>query len=157
MLHQIIIKDPFNNKDYNGNYCEKILKNLDLLEKNVNHELKPFSEVLQAIKDIKDSCFGPKLNPNYQTAIDRFEKCWYEIYIEFDISFSNKCHVLIEHVPQAIQRTVKSLYHSSEQVVEASHAKFDKMWDRYKVLDLERDSHGTSLLRCVVDFNSKNV
>ena len=89
--------------------------------------------------------------------IDRFEKCWYEIYIEFDISFSNKCHVLIEHVPQAIQRTVKSLYHSSEQVVEASHAKFDKMWDRYKVLDLERDSHGTSLLRCVVDFNSKNV
>ena len=37
--------------------------------------------------------------------------------------------VLIEHVPQVIQMTGKSLYHSSEQVVEASHAKFDKMWE----------------------------
>ena len=36
-------------------------------------------------------------------------------------------------------------------------AKFDKMWERYKVLDLERDSHGTQLLQCVVDFNSKNL
>ena len=41
--------------------------------------------------------------------------------------------------------------------VEASHAKFEKMWDRYKVLDLERESHGSQLLRCVIDFNSKNL
>ena len=60
-------------------------------------------------------------------------------------------------MPQAIQRTGKSLYLSSEQVVEASHAKFDKKWERYKVLDLERDSHGTQVLQCVVDFNSKNL
>ena len=152
-----IDRDPFNNKDYNGNYCEKIMKHLDILEKDVNLELQPFIEVLKAIKEIKDSCFGPTLKPTYQRAIDRFEKAWYEIYIEFEIPFSNKCHVLIEHVPQVIQRTGKSLYLSSEQVVEGSHAKFETLWQRYKVLDLERENHGSQLLKCVIDFNSKKV
>ena len=27
------------------------------------------------------------LKPNFQTAVDRFEKTWYEIYIEFEIAF----------------------------------------------------------------------
>ena len=44
-----------------------------------------------------------------------------------------------------------------EQVVEAAHAKFDKVWQRYKVNDLERDSHGEKLRNCVVDFNTKNL
>ena len=76
---------------------------------------------------------------------------------DFDIPFSNKCHIIIEHIPQVIERTGKSLFLSSEQVVEASHAKFDKMWQRYKVLDLERETHGENLLKCVIDFNSKNI
>ena len=133
------------------------IKNMDLLESNVSLEFHPFIEVLKAIKEIKDSCFGPMLKPTYQTAIDRFEKAWYEIYIEFEIPFSNKCDVLIEHVPQVIQRTGKSLYLSSEQVVEGSHAKFKTCWQRYKVLDLERENHGSQLLKCVIDFNSKNL
>ena len=27
-----IVRDPFNNKDYNGNYCEKIMNNLESLK-----------------------------------------------------------------------------------------------------------------------------
>ena len=152
-----IVRDPFNKKVYNGNYCEKILKNVTILEEKISQEFKPFITVLQCIQDVKESCFGPKLNPNYQVAIDNFEKAWYDIYIEFDIAFTNKCHVIIEHVPQVIQRTGESLFAASEQVVEATHAKFDKMWQRYKVVDMERESHGKQLLRCVVDFNSKNL
>ena len=56
-----------------------------------------------------------------------------------------------------IERTAKSLYFSSEQVVEAAHAKFDKIWQRYKVTDLERDSHGDKLRNCVVNFNTKSI
>ena len=124
----------------------KSLKNIDILEKQVNHEFQPFVKVLRAIKEVKEACFGPTLKPNYQTAIDDFEQAWYDIYIEFEIAFSNKCHVIIEHVPQVIKRTGKSLYYSSEQVVEASHAKFDKLWQRYKVLDL---GQRTDLFRIV--------
>ena len=123
----------------------------------INVELQTFIEVLKAIQEIKDSCFGPMLKPTYQKGIDRFEKAWYEIYIEFEIPFSNKCHVLIEHVPQVIQTTRKSLYLSSVQVVEGSHAKFITFWQRYKVLDLERENHGSQLSICVIDFNFKNL
>ena len=76
---------------------------------------------------------------------------------DFDIKFTNKVHVILEHIPQVIERTGKSLYFSSEQVLEASHAKFDKFWEKYKVLDFERESHGENLLKCVIDFNTKNI
>ena len=43
------------------------------------------------------------------------------------------------------------------EVVEATHAKFDMYWQRYKVNDVERQSHGDNLLTFVRDFNSKNM
>ena len=152
-----IVRDPYNNKDYNGNYCEKIMKNIDLIEKAVEIQFKPFTECLKALKEVKDSCFGPFLRPNYKRAIEQFEQAWFDLYIEFEIPFSNKCHVIIEHVPQVIERTGTSLYLSSEQVVEATHAKFEKSWQKYKVLDPESESHGQQLYNCVLDFNSKNL
>ena len=45
----------------------------------------------------------------------------------------------------------------SEEVVEAAHAKFDKFWQRYKVIDVESDKHGENLLQCVIDFVTKNI
>ena len=45
----------------------------------------------------------------------------------------------------------------SEDVVEATHSKFETFWKRYKVLDVESDQHGQSLLECLLDFNTKNI
>ena len=66
-------------------------------------------------------------------------------------------NVVIRPFLQVIKRTGESLFAASEQVVEATHAKFDKMWQRYKVVDMESESHGKQLLRCAVDFNSKKL
>ena len=63
--------------------------------------------------------------------------------------------MIIEHVPQVIERTGTSLYLSSEQVVEATHAKFEKSWQKYKVLDSESESHGQKLYNCVLDFRPR--
>ena len=68
----------------------------------------------------------------------------------------NKVHIICEHIPQVLDRTGKSLFHSSEQVVEASHSKFNHFWERYKVVDFERPTHGEQLKECVLDFNSVN-
>ena len=54
-------------------------------------------------------------------------------------------------VPQVIQRTGKGLFYQSKEVVKAAHAKFDKFWQRYKVIDVESDKHGENLLQCVID------
>ena len=133
------------------------LKNLNELEEIVEVKFKPFVECLSALKQVKEACFGPILDEDYQTAIDNFENSWNTIYIDFGIWFTNKAHVIIDHIPQAIARTGRSLYLSSEQVVEATHAQFDKFWKNFKVRDLERESHGKRLLKCLVLFNSKNL
>ena len=70
---------------------------------------------------------------------------------------SFKAHILIEHVPQVIQMTGKGLFFQSEEVVEATHSKFDIFWQRFKVIDVESEKHGERLLECVVEFNSKNI
>ena len=35
--------------------------------------------------------------------------------------------------------------------------KFDKFWQRYKVIDVESDKYGENLLQCVIDFVTKNI
>ena len=76
---------------------------------------------------------------------------------EFDIAFTNKAHIIITHVPQVIARTGKGLFYQSEEVVEATHSKFETFWKRYKVLDVESEQHGQNLLECLLDFNTKNI
>ena len=49
----------------------------------------------------------------------------FKIEVQFDIAFTNKAHVIITHVPQVIARTGKGLFYQSEEVVEASHSKFE--------------------------------
>ena len=76
---------------------------------------------------------------------------------KFDIAFTNKAHIIITHVPQVIARTGKGLFYQSEEVVEATHSKFETFWKRYKVLDVESEQHGKNLLECLLDFNTKNI
>ena len=77
--------------------------------------------------------------------------------MEHKVFFTNKCHVIIEHIPQVIERTGKGLFFSTEQVVEATHQKFAVYWEKYKVLKLESDAQGNRLLACVIDFNTSNI
>ena len=124
----------------------------------MNHYfLLPIVDTLKALQNVKSSCFGPNLGSDYKQDIINFENKWMVLYQQFQLPFSNECHVIIEHVPQAIERSGASLYLTSEQVVEASHQKFSVFWERYKVLDLERPMHGDNLLACVIDFNSCNM
>ena len=116
-----------------------------------------FAETLEALKNVKIACFGAEAHPDYKEKIKEFEAKWEDLYISHDIWFTNKVHVIIDHVPQAIERTGKGLLGNSEQVVEATHAKFEKFWSKYVVVDLESDVHGERLLQCVIDFNSSNI
>ena len=152
-----LVRDPYNNKDYNGNNCNKLLNKLEELKKVIPEDFLIFSETLDALKNVKISCFGAEAHPDYKERINEFEAKWEELYINHDIWFTNKVHVIIDHVPQAIERTGRGLLGNSEQVVEATHAKFEQFWLKYVVVDLESDIHGERLLECVIDFNSSNI
>ena len=58
------------------------------------------------------------------------------------LTFTNKAHIIITHVPQVLQRTGSGLFFQSEEVVEATHSKFDIFWQRYKVIEVESEKHG---------------
>ena len=123
----------------------------------VGENLSPLVKTLKCFEKVVHGCFGKVASENYQSLIDDFENAWLENYSEFDTNFTKKAHILISHVPQVIQRTGKGLFCQSEEVVEAAHAKFDKFWQRYKVIEVESDKHGENLLQCVIDFVTKNI
>ena len=110
-------------------------------------------QCLIAFDKVVHSCLGKEAHDNYKEQINAFEKCSFDTYMDFDINFSTKAHILIEHVPQVIQMTGKGLFFQSEEVVEAAHSKFDIFWQRFKVIDVESEKHGERLLECVVEFN----
>ena len=89
--------------------CNKLLNKLEELKKVIPEDFLIFSETLDALKNVKISCFGAEAHPDYKERINEFEAKWEELYINHDIWFTNKVHVIIDHVPQAIERTGKGL------------------------------------------------
>ena len=55
-----------------------------------------------------------------------------------------------------VTSVIIGLFICTEQVVEATHQKFSVFWERFKVLELEREKHGDQLLACVLEFNACN-
>ena len=117
----------------------------------IPEDLLPIIDTLKALQNVKSSCFGPKLGETYKEDINTLEEKWMQLYRDFQLPFSNKCHVIIDHVPQAIARSGASIYLTSK------HKIFCVFWESYKVLDLERQMHGEQLLACVLDFNACNM
>ena len=96
-------------------------------------------------------------NKNVISAIIKFELKWIILKVKYKVSITNKCHIAITHVQQTIQRTGKALGEFSEQVVEATHQKFNTVWQWYKVKNLECIYHGLNFFKAVNHFNSFNI
>ena len=80
-------------------------ENLDRFEQILNEDLVPFVDTLRALANVKKACFGRNPDPNYKEIVSNFESKWFEIYIEFDVAFTNMCHIIIDHVPQVTEQT----------------------------------------------------
>ena len=63
----------------------------------------------------------------------------------------------MKNIRKKIEWSGKSLLHGNEEVVEASYQRFQNFWNRYKVINLDSDTHGKNLLNCVIDMNTSNI
>ena len=54
-----------------------------------------------------------------------------QLNIEYGISIPNKCLVIFDHLEEFIERQGRPFGEFSEQVVEATHQKLDKIWQWY--------------------------
>ena len=83
------VKDPYNNKDYNGNNCNKLLKNIDKLRSVIPQDLETFVDVLEALMKVKEGCVGAEADPEYKQIVKNFEAAWFEIYIDHDVVYGS--------------------------------------------------------------------
>ena len=109
-----------------GNDCLKMLKNVDTLQQIAEmhnmHVIQKYVHILRCLYPIVTSCFGMKLDPQYNFYIQQFEN----VYKDLGISITPKVHILIKHVPEFIKKHTRSLRWYSEQALENTHYDFQE-------------------------------
>lgn len=141
---------------YEGNECEKLLKNVDQLERmlaNLNkiEEGKRYLLVFQCFNELnmeysKDFVHVPSL----QEAVTKFENAWRAC----SMPAIPKVHLIVDHLVDFVNsRGSKHMRLYAEQAHETLHSEYLKTWDRYAVKEITCPTYATNLLRSVLDFN----
>ena len=142
----------------NGNSCRQFIKSADSLETKARNkgklfEVMPIVDLLRRFEGVIKSCFSHQLAPDYQERID----CFIEGYVSMELPITPKLHILWHHVPKFCASTGIGLALYSEQTLESSHHAFGNIWTQRYKKDRTSGSYGSSLLNCVVEFNSKRL
>ena len=155
--------------EMNGNNCETILDNADLLwnetHKYCKFELQPLVDTLRALAVVIHSCFGMELSEGWKANIQHFAKTWENLVDFFDtypfeepqskIMYTEKVHVLIHHVPQYCTMYNTGLGVWSEQAGESLHKKRRKHKENYR--NVGKHILEDKELHALKDFNAKQI
>nr|XP_047146733.1 uncharacterized protein LOC124819298 [Hydra vulgaris] len=148
---------PFHGGQFEGNSCNKLLKNLDLLqtlaEKDNAFQVFPIIETFRKFANVVSSCFGNKLHSQFEEKIDEFRASFLALPIG---TVTTKTHAVFFHIKEFILRKKMPLGIYSKQTTEAMHHCFSTNWARYK-RPISHPEYGKRLVMCLVDFNSKNL
>ena len=116
-----------------------------------------FWDSLYDLNNVLNSCFGIKLDTDYNIYIEKLDLSIQILCQDFNFPITNKIHIILKHVPEFIALEGKSLGEFSEQVVESSHYCFEQTFEKYKVKDTGCEEFGANLLRSILDFNSNFI
>ena len=102
---------------------------------------------------------GVVLDKNYKELIENFLNSFQILHEKFNVSYSNKIHIIESHLEYYLDTTKKALGFYSDQLIEAMHSEADKILNNsgYKVKDLESDICGEKLENFVHHLNSYNL
>ena len=140
-----------------GNECSKVLRNLESLEEVIPATFSIFLETLKAFRDVVESCFGFLLDPFYKMVLARFRSQFKMLQEKFQVSMTNKIHIICIHVEEFCDLVGRGLGEFSEQETENSHSAFDFILDRYRVKDMNSPVYHVQYYKAVMNFNSNNV
>ena len=159
LSHICVYQKNYHHGAFVGNDCMRMLKNVDVLqhicELHNMHIMQKYVHIMRCLYDVVISCFGMKLNPEYDTYIKRFS----DVYKDLDISVTPKVHILIKHVPEFIKKHNRSLGWYSEQSLETTHYDFKRnCWEKqgYK-RSLGHTDYAQNLMKAVIVYSSKNI
>ena len=155
-------RNAYHGGTFNGNNCKRLVDAVDFLELLVTKDLYDFTpfalamvDVLRKLRSVRHACYGTELLPNYQDALDQYQKATLNLVKDFSVNLILKDHIADFHVAHWIDLHGVGLGASSEQTAESVHNIFaNKYWDpRFKVA--ETSPHfPRQLLRAVCAFDA---
>ena len=157
-----------------GNYCDKLLSNLDKLESMLSQagaltDCLPVVAAFKAFAKAHKACFQMTLEPTYKRDLNDFAEAYVELCL-YCRSLKVKCseeatkvHATMVHVRQFLERKqAKGFNHGlgyySEEVSESSHYDWDKTWvgGGYKV-DIGNPRYGPNAKEAMTKYNSGHI
>ena len=157
-----------------GNYCDKMLENLDKLESLLSlagalNDCLPLLEAFKAFARVHKSCFQMTLQPTFIRDIQQFADAYVELCM-YCRSLKVKCseesikvHGSMVHVRQFLERKKAigfnyGLGYYSEEVSESAHYDWDKVWvgRGYKV-DIGNPNYPGNAKEAITKYNSGHV
>ena len=156
-----ILKEPYHGKVFNGKQLNKIFKQTDSLTQEffLPENLFPFVTCLEQLQLLNQGVSGVVLDPNYKVLIQNFLQSFEDLHEKFNVSYTNKIHIIESHFEYYLDSTKKSLGYYSDQLIEAMHAEADKILNNsvYKAKDLDSNICEEKLLNFVHHLNSYNL
>ncbi len=92
----------------------------------------PTVHYLRCLHEVDKGIFGLTLNPRHVVIMADFQRSFREVMEIFRVNETLKERILMVHVPQFIAYMDLPLGFTSEQVVEAQHACYDALYQRYR-------------------------
>ena len=148
-----IQQESYHGNTFEGNECNRLLKNLDMLRNMLPPHLISYYECFLAFRDAMHACLGYSIDPDFKEKVSKFE----QTYMALDISVTTKVHIMTRHVPEYLEKHCKPLGHFSEQVVEQCHAKFDRLFNSYRIKNIQHPNYLEHLYRAIMHFNSHHI
>jgi hypothetical protein len=153
-----IVLEPYHGgHTLEGNECNKVLRNLESLAEVLPSPLSVFMLTLKSFRDVVSSCFGFLLDPYFRDVLAKFKINFLALHRQFNVSVTNKIHIILTHVQEFCEMTDKALGEFSEQETENAHTAYDDTWNRYKVKDSSSSVYHQQYFKSVMDFNSRNI
>lgn len=150
----------YNSGDFEGNQCNKLLYNLDELQRRIENagfetivKAMPYLEAFRNLKLLKESCFGQNLDPNYKVTIQNFKRSC----LALGISITLKMHIIFSHVDTFCSQRKVGLGMYSEQATESCHSDFHRHRQNFKLPVRNHDEYPDTFLKCVVAYNSRHL
>ena len=154
-----IVREGYNGKTYEGKQCRDILKNIE----NINFPVifTPFVTALKAHRNLVRMCYLHDLpdKTTYSNAINELRAAYNVIKTKFNVTISNKMHIIFDHLEDYFDNTKLSLVKTADELIESMHQFVAKRMLRsgYKVKDLLNPNHGLNLYRAILHINAYNV
>ena len=161
---QGVLQRGYQGRGWDGNNSNKILKNLENLERTVLSEASHLISIVHCLKNfrsVKDACFGKSLEVGYRKSFENLKNSIFDAQelaenLGKKLPITWKIHILLCHVLPFVEYNNCGLSKYAEQCGEAIHSKFKPTHSRYKRQE-EHPEHGERLLSSVLSFNGRRI